>query len=292
MDVRVKAAWVSVLFNAILVVFKLLVGIIIGSVSVIAEAVHSAVDLLASFIALFAVKKSSQPADHEHPYGHGKIENISGTIEALLIFGAAIVIIWEAAKKIISGSVVTDMGWGIAVMGLSTVVNILISWYVFRAARQEQSIALEADAMHHWTDVWTSAGVMVGLVLIYFFKQPIIDPIAAILVALLIVKAAWDLTRNSFLPLLDTSLSRDELIIIEKTLDEYTNEYISYHNLRSRKSGRDVYIDLHLVTYPDRSIECVHNLCDLIEARIEELIPYSEVLIHVEPALEHELNKA
>lgn len=292
MDIRVKAAWVSVLFNSILVAFKLFVGIIVGSVSVIAEAVHSAVDLLASFIALFAVKTASQPADTEHPYGHGKIENISGTIEALLIFFAAIVIIWEAVEKIKQGTILADMGWGIAVMALSTVVNIFISWYVFRAARKEHSIALEADAMHHWTDVWTSFGVMGGLVLIYFFKQPIIDPIAAILVALLIIKAAWDLTRDSFLPLLDTSLSGDELMKIEQTLEDYTDEYISYHNLRSRKSGRDVYIDLHLVTYPDRSIECVHNLCDMIEARIEELIPYSEVLIHVEPGYQEDFSQA
>ncbi len=284
MDVRVKAAWVSVACNGILVLFKLLVGFLIGSVSVIAEAIHSLVDLLASFIALFAVRQASKPADAEHPYGHGKVENVSGTIEALLIFVAAVFIIKESIAKILHGGVLMDTGWGIAVMALSTIVNIIISWYVFKAARQENSIALEADAMHHWTDVWTSVGVMVGLILIHFVNKPIIDPVVAILVAGLIVKAAWDLTRESFSPLLDTSLGKEDLDKVEQVLDLYGHGFTSYHNLRTRQSGRNVYIDLHLVALPNSPIEEIHDLCDLIEARIEELIPYSDVLIHVEPA--------
>jgi len=256
----------------------------IGSISVISEAIHSGNDLLASFIALFSVKTSTKPPDKQHPYGHGKIENISGTIEAILIFVAAIMIITEAIKKILHGGELMDTGWGIVVMGLAAVINYAISTYLLKVGRKTNSIALEADGMHLRTDVYTSLGVFIGLILIKITGEHLIDPIAAMLVAVIIIKAAYDLTKKAFMPLLDAAITPDNLRLLEAILDEYNSSFIEYHELRTRQAGRESYIDLHLVINPYHSIQEAHDLCDAIEARIESAILYSHVMIHVEPA--------
>lgn len=284
MDSRVKAAWVSVFSNTALMSSKFIVGISIGSISVISEAIHSANDLLASFIALFAVKKSSDPPDEKHPYGHGKIENVSGTIEALLIFIAAAMILNEAIKKITQGAQIEALGWGIAVMGASAAINWMVSAYLLKVAHETDSIALEADGMHLRTDVYTSLGVFVGLILIHFTGWNIIDPIAAIFVALLIIKAAYELTKKAFMPLVDIALEPESINRIEEILAEEDTHYLEYHALRTRKAGRETHIDLHLVINAEKSIQEAHDLCDRIELRIKNEIPFSHVLIHVEPA--------
>lgn len=284
MDVKTKAAWLSVLSNAVLMSGKFIVGFMIGSISVISEAIHSANDLLASFIALFAVQRSSKPPDKEHPYGHGKIENISGTIEALLIFVAALMIVKEAVEKILHGGEMMDTTWGIVVMGVSAGVNFLVSGYLLKVGRETDSVALEADGMHLKTDVLTSAGVFIGLILIKITGIKIIDPIAAMLVAVLIFKAAYDLTKKAFMPLIDTALDDDKLLAVQSILSEHSHDFIEYHELRTRKAGRDSHIDLHLVISPDKSVQEAHELCDVIEEKIESCISHSHVLIHVEPA--------
>ncbi len=285
MEPTVKAAWLSVLSNTFLVITKLVVGLMIGSVSVISEAIHSGNDLLASFIALFAVKNSTKPADTKHNFGHGKIENVSGTIEALLIFIAAGMIIKEAIHKIQVGGSVETVGWGIVVMGISAGLNIFVSAYLMKIAKQTGSIALEADAMHLKTDVYTSLGVLCGLVLLKITGWSLIDPISAILVALLIIKAAYDLTRKAFMPLIDVSLSKQDMEILIAVLEECKMDYISYHDLRTRAAGRESHIDLHLVTRPEMSVLEMHEVCDRIEEKIQTAIPHTTVLIHVEPYL-------
>ncbi|MGE5391435.1 MAG: cation diffusion facilitator family transporter [Deltaproteobacteria bacterium] len=284
MDVRVKAAWISVFSNTFLTVGKLVIGLMIGSISVISEAIHSGNDLLASFIALFSVKTSTKPPDEQHPYGHGKIENISGTIEAILIFVAAIMIITEAIKKILHGGQLMETGWGIVIMGVAAAINYVISTYLLRVGRKTHSVALEADGMHLRTDVYTSLGVFIGLILIKITGEQLIDPIAAMLVALIIIKAAYELTKKALRPLLDAAIAPDNLRLIEVILEEYNSSFIEYHELRTRQAGRDSYIDLHLVINPHHSIQEAHDLCDAIEARIESAIMHSHVMIHVEPA--------
>jgi cation diffusion facilitator family transporter len=184
MDIKVKAAGLSVASNIALTAGKLVVGSIIGSVSVISEAIHSANDLLASFIALWAVRKSAQPPDQEHPYGHGKVENIAGTIEAVLIFIAAVFIISESIEKIRQGGEILEPGWGMLVMAVSAGLNFMVSSYLLKVGKEQDSVALEADGVHLRTDVYTSLGVMAGLGLIQLSGYWILDPIIAILVLL------------------------------------------------------------------------------------------------------------
>jgi len=283
MEPRAKAALLSVISNIILMTGKFIIGFMIGSVSVISEAIHSANDLLASFIALFAVKSSAKPPDKEHPYGHGKIENISGTLEAMLIFIAAGLIIKEAVEKLIHGGGTVEPGWGMLIMGGSALMNLIVSHYLLKVSRETNSIALEADGIHLRTDVYTSLGVFIGLLLIKITGYQIIDPIVAILVALLIIKAGCELINKAFMPLLDIIMDEDTLEVVTSILDEYSDKFIEYHELRGRRAGRDIHIDMHLVVSPELSIQEAHDICDLIESRIEQEIAYSNVLIHVEP---------
>src|SRR5512142_2540278 len=159
-----RAASVSVLSNTALVVGKLIVGLLIGSVSVLSEAIHSGIDLVAALIAWWAVRASSAPADDEHPFGHGKLENLSGAIEALLILVAAVWIVIESVQKLVHPTPVEGVGLGIAIMGISSVANLFVSNWLMKVGRQTDSVALVADAWHLRTDVYTSFGVMFGLV--------------------------------------------------------------------------------------------------------------------------------
>jgi cation diffusion facilitator family transporter len=281
----------SVISNTILVIIKLVVGVLIGSVSVISESIHSGVDLLAAAIALFAVKTSGKPADSDHPFGHGKVENISGTIEAILIFGAAAWIIYEAIHKLLRPSPLETLGWGIAVMLISSVANYLISRKLMQVGTETDSVALIADAWHLRTDVYTSAGVMVGLGCIWLgtilfpsVSLEWIDPVAAMLVALLIIKAAYDLTLQSGRDLLDTSLPASEESIIRDSVAQFSHSTTDMHHLRTRKAGSRRFIEFHLRVDPQMSIENAHKLSHSVAALIEERLPGAAVNIHLEPA--------
>ncbi len=288
--IKTRTAALSVLSNTVLVIIKLVVGTVIGSVSVISEAIHSGVDLIAAAIALVAVRKSGKPGDEGHPYGHGKVENIAGTVEAILIFLAAGWIIYEAVHKLVSPSPMEEVSWGIAVMAFSALANFIVSHVLFRVGEKTDSIALRADGMHLRTDVYTSAGVMAGL-LIYkaagsFFPGVSlwwIDPVAAIAVALLIVKAAWELTIESSRDLLDSRLpANDEAVVMQEIESIYPNAY-GYHHLRSRKSGPYRFFDFHLMVPPGTSMESAHVTSDILKQRIGERLPETMVEIHLEP---------
>jgi len=288
-DEKAKVAALSVFSNVTLVILKMIAGILTGSVSIISEAIHSGLDLLAAIIAFTSVRIAARPPDHEHRYGHGKIENISGTIEALLIFVAAIWILAEAYKKIIYGGEVHTLGIGVIIMAVASLANWFISNLLMKTAIKTESVALEADAMHLRTDVFTSMGVLVGLGVIAITKIQILDPIIAILVALLITKAAWDITVKSFSPLLDAALPTHEEEQIREALELIIPEgLVGFHELRTRRAGSERYVDMHLVVPRDMSIAHVHNLCDLVELKINERLPMVSVLVHAEPCADED----
>mgnify|MGYP001252687305 CR=1 FL=1 len=285
-----RVALLSVASNSSLVAMKLAIGILINSVSVISEAIHSAVDLVAALIAFFAVRTSAKPEDRRHAFGHGKIENISGTIEAVLIFFAAGWIIYEAVEKLKNPQHLEQAGWGIIVMSASVAANFFVSHMLFKVGTETESIALKADAWHLRTDVWTSFGVMAGLA-IYWSGRLLfphinlswIDPVAAIIVALLIIKAAYDLTRESVRDLLDARLTREDEDLIDRYVTEQHPRVLSYHKLRTRKSGSQRFYEFHLVVAPEMSVQESHEIGDRIVARVKEHYPDAKVVIHVEP---------
>jgi len=287
MNKKTRIASLSVLSNLLLIAMKLSIGIISGSVSIISEAIHSTMDLLASIIAFFSVKVSDKPADYKHPYGHGKIENISGVIEAVLIFIAAGWIIFEAVRKLTTENKIESLGLASLVMFISAGVNIYVSRKLYKVAKETDSIALEADALHLKTDVFTSFGVGAGLILIWATGWHFFDPIIAIIVALFIIKESYELLNRAYSPLLDTSLSKKELETIENILK---NNHVSYHQLKSRKSGNYKFVELHVEMPPDTLLEDVHKKCDAIEDALKGVVSFLDVQIHVEPLNIHENN--
>ena len=287
---KVRAAIVSVVSNSGLVVAKLVIGLVIGSVSVTSEAIHSGVDLAAALIAWFAVRTAGKPADEDHPYGHGKVENVSGTIEALLIFAAAGWIIFEAMHKLTDPQPMENVGLGAVVMGVSSVVNILVSRHLFKVGSETDSVALQADAWHLRTDVYTSAGVMFGLALIWtgklFFPSTSldwVDPVAAIAVAALILKAAYDLTKQSAKDLLDAKLPTQEEKWIRDRIRSRLPTVVGYHDLRTRKAGSKRFVEFHMVVSPDMTVKNSHALITELADEIRTRFPESSVLIHVDP---------
>jgi cation diffusion facilitator family transporter len=287
-----RVAWLSVLSNVTLVVLKLIVGIAIMSVSVISEAIHSGMDLLAAVIALVAVKNAGVPPDRDHPYGHGKIENLSGTIEAFLIFVAALGIIWQAVLKLLGhGEELKDVGVGVAVMGVSMVANYIVSHMLFKVGKETDSMALQADAWHLRTDVWTSMGVMGGLAVIgvgeRFLPSSInlhwIDPVTAIAVALLIIRAAWDLTRDAARDLMDASLPEAEERWINDYLKRLAPTVLGMHRLRTRKSGSSRFVEFHIQVEPAMTVADSHEITDRIGGDIAARFPGTTVTVHVEP---------
>ncbi len=286
---KTHAAAISVASNAALVVGKVVIGLLTGSVSVISEAIHSGIDLVAAAIALFAVRTANRPADKDHPYGHGKIENLSGTIEAILILLAAAWIIYEAVHKLIASSPIEMPGLGIAVMAVSALANYFVSRMLFRVGKETDSIALQADAWHLRTDVWTSVGVMLGLAVILLsrwllpsFSIGWLDPVAAIAVALLIIKAAWDLTRQSMRDVMDTSLPDDEQRWISEHVRSVTG-VCGFHALRTRKAGPQRFVDLHLQVDPNLTVDVSHRLVHAIGDAIKARFGNASVTVHVEP---------
>jgi len=280
-----SVARLSIYSNTLLLVIKLAVGFFLGSISVLSEALHSGIDLLAAVIANYSVKKAGQPADDEHKFGHGKFENVSGTVEAFLILIAAIIILYKAVEKIVlGGRMETEfIGIGIIVMGISAAVNFYVSRRIMAVAKKAESIALEADAYHLTTDVYTSLGVFIGLVLIRLTGNSIFDPVMAIIVGIIILKASYDLTRRSVSGIMDVKLSDTEEEIIKSIIHDHYSQYAEYHDLRSRMSGAERFVDLHLVVPKNQNVADAHDFCDHLEKEIKEKIPNLSILIHIEP---------
>ena len=279
-SIKTRTARLSVLSNSLLIILKVVVGVVSGSVSILSEAIHSSIDLVAAVIAFFAVKVSGNPADDRHPFGHGKVENVSGVIEALLIFIASAWIIYEAIGRFLHPGETEALGLGVLVMAISAVVNIFVSRRLYKVAKMTDSVALEADALHLKTDVITSAGVAVGLGLIWLTGWHVLDPVIALLVAVIIIYESWMLLRKAFSPLLDTALSQGEMTKLTSILEEME---VQYHDLRTRAAGHQRFVEFHLDVPAHETIETIHRQCDLIEARLEHEFRDISVIIHPEP---------
>ena len=283
-----KVALLSVLSNSVLIILKVTAGVLSGSISIISEAIHSGMDLIASLIAFFSVTRSSKPADKEHPYGHGKIENISGAVEGLLIFVAAGMIIFEAIKKMFETTEIEQAHSAIAVMLTSAIVNFFVSRKLYKTSKEEDSMALAADALHLKTDVYTSLGVSLGILLIELTGLRILDSIVAILVALLIIKEAWELCSNAVEYLIDVKLTDEEENEIEAIIKTHSGRIIDYHKLKTRKSGTKRHIDFHITLDPDLSVKEAHDIIGCFKKDIGERFPGARVNVHIDPYRENE----
>ncbi len=280
------AAFVSVVSNISLIVLKIIAGLITGSVSIISEALHSLADLLASFIAFFSVIKSSEPEDDDHPFGHGKYEDMAGFIEAILIILTALYILYIAVEKLIKAGQnhYFETNLGIMIMLFSTFVNFCVSKYLFYTAKKTDSIALLTDAEHLSMDVYSSFAILLGLVAVKYTGLYILDPIFAIIVGAIILRTGLSLTKQASNNLLDGALPAKDKDLIKHTLESFkTRGLMGVKSTKTSKSGSKKVIQLVIFLPCKMSLLDTHTLCDEIEHSIEEQFSNASVIIHAEP---------
>jgi len=266
-----------------LIIFKVVVSWLTGSISVLAQTTDSLLDLLAGIITFTAIRIADKPADAEHPYGHGKAEDIAGVAQGVLIFIAGGLIIYSSIDRIIKGYSMELVESGIVMMVVSIVVSIFLSRHLLRVSRSTGSVALEANAHNIAADVYSASAVLVGLAMVRFTGLNIIDSVIAIGVAIYILKVALDTIRKPISGLLDEKLPSSKQAIIEASLMKRSYEVSGFHSVRTRRAGSRSYIDLHLVMAKDISLEQAHQICDQIEDEIQSVLSEASVTIHVEP---------
>lgn len=278
-----RAAVLSVVVTALLAVAELSVGVYSGALSVIANGVQSAIDLLAAVTAWVAVRQAAKPPDAEHRYGHGKVESLLAAVQALLIWLTCGLIAYEAIKKWQGGGAVTHPPAAIAVMALSATVGWLTARYLFAVAHRTQSLALQADAWHLQADAGAALSVLVGLTVLALTGWQFLDALLALGVAAVIAKSGFELLQQATHHLLDTALPPDEEAAIQSVLRAHAERFINAHRLRTRRAGNRRYVDLHLVVPDAMTVAEAHHLCDAIEGAIRRILPGTDVTIHVEP---------
>jgi cation diffusion facilitator family transporter len=282
---KTRAAALSIASNTLLIALKITAGVITGSVAILTEAAHSSIDLLASIIAFFSLRKAAEPADESHPYGHAKLENLAAAIEGMLILVGAAVIVFESIRRLATGAEVNTIGLGIAVIGVSALANFAVSRYLYRQARATDSPALEGDAAHLRTDAWTSVGVLVGLSLVAITGIDALDSITALVVAGAIVAAGVRLVTSSSRVLVDEALPDEELDAVRAIIGRHEGgEVLGFHALRARRAGSRRYIDMHVQFRHGTSLERAHELAHELQSEIRgRLGGGADVLIHLEP---------
>jgi len=266
-----------------LVILKFLIAFLTGSISIFAQAADSFLDVIAVLIVFFSIRISIKPADEEHPFGHGKIESISAVAQAILIFTAGGLIIYSAINRIISEETVELTEAGMGVMAVSIIASILLSRHLLKVSKATDSLAIEAIGHNIAADVYSAAGVLVGLVVIRITGFVILDPIIALIVSIIILKSAYNIIRKSFHGLMDTRLPGAEEKEIASCLKEHSEQLVGFHKLRTRKAGNQRFIDLHLIMPKDASVEEAHRVCDHLEQDLEDRLTNTNVTIHIEP---------
>jgi cation diffusion facilitator family transporter len=278
------ASRLSVVVVVGLVILKVAVGIVTGSLGVLAQAVDSFMDLFAVTITFLALRIAARPADSEHPFGHGKAENIAAIIQAGLIFLAGGTIIYTAFRRAEGHAPLEMTGAGIAVMAISVIASILLSRYLRKVARREESLALAANADNIAADVYSAAAVLIGLVIVQVTGWDFVDDILGGVVGLFILKVGVDVLRSSFGGLVDVKLPEEEEAAIRAAITEHAGvEVVGFHKLRTRKAGSHRYIDVHLVMPRYVDLRTAHQMCDHLEIDIRQRLVRTDVTIHVEP---------
>lgn len=279
-----RAALLSIVSNTLLILLKVVAGTITGSVAILTEAMHSAIDLIASLVAYFSIRKADEPADDSHPYGHEKLENLAAAIEGMLILVGSGVIAFEAIRRLAVGGKVQHLGFGIAVVAISIVVNLAVSSVLVRRAREHDSPALEGDAAHLHADAGTSLAVLAGLVLVQVTGAVWLDAAVALLVAGAIVVAGVRLLMRSSRVLVDEALPADELEQIRAVVTTFGPRGVAgFHQLRARRAGGRRHVDMHVQFRSGTTLEDAHAIAHALQDAIAERIPRVDVLIHLEP---------
>lgn len=277
-----RFAWLSILAAILTIALKTAAYLFTGSVGLLSDALESLVNLVAAIIALITLTVAEKPADDEHAYGHSKAEYFSSGVEGALILLAAGAIIWTAIPRLLAPQPLEQMGLGLGVSMLASAINFGVARILMRAARNHNSITLEASAQHLMTDVWTSLGVLAAIGLVSFTGWIRLDPVIAILVACNIVWTGVQLLRRSVSGLMDVAIPADELARVEQVLQRYRDEGIHFHALRTRQAGARQFVSVHVLVPGDWTVRRGHQLVDKIEADIRDVLPSGHVFTHLE----------
>jgi cation diffusion facilitator family transporter len=281
---KTRAAGLSIVSNTLLIILKVGAGVVTGSIALITEAIHSAVDLVASVVAYFSVRKAEEPADEDHLYGHAKVENLAAALEGVLIVLGAAVIIFESVRRLADPPELDSLGIGIGVIAFSVVVNLAVSTWLYRQAHATESPALEGDAAHLRTDALTSLGVLVGLIVVEATGIEALDPAVALVVACAIIFSGIRIVTRSSRVLVDEALPPHELEEIRAAIESNgAAEVHGFHKLRARRAGSRRYIDLHVQFKRGTTLERAHALSHDLSASISARVRGADVLIHLEP---------
>jgi cation diffusion facilitator family transporter len=265
------------------IALKACAWLLTGSVGFLSDAAESIINLVGALVALIAVRVSVRPPDDDHAYGHEKAEYLSAGAEGALILAAAVGIAWVAVARLVDPQPLSDVGVGVAVSAVAAGLNLIVAKLLIRVGREQRSITLEADGRHLMTDVWTSVGVVGGIVAVVLTGWERLDPIIALLVALNIVRTGVQLLGRSAGGLMDHALGPAEQAEIQAVLDAHREDGVEFHALRTRQAGRRAFVSLHLLVPGAWTVQQGHDLAERVERDLRERLPYATVFTHVEP---------
>lgn len=278
-----RFAWISIGTAVLTIGLKLIAYLLTGSVGILSDALESVVNLVTGLITLIAVSVAIQPPDSEHTFGHSKAEYFSSGAEGSLILVAAIIIIFTSVNRLIQPQPIQQIDIGLFVALTAAIINLVAAQILFRVGSQYQSVALKASAQHLMTDVWTTAAVVIGVFIAFFTEWHQLDPLIALVVALRIMVAGWRLVSEAVLGLMDTALPKDEVAQIEKILQGYEKMNVTFHALRTRQSGRQRFVTVHIQVPGGWTVQKGHTLMEKIEGEIRHVLSPVSIVTHLEP---------
>jgi len=280
----VRMMALSVVAAIVTIALKLLAAAITGSVGFLSDAMESIVNLAAALVGLWAVRLAATPPDLGHHFGHGKAEYLSAAVEGTLIFVAAGAIVWTSVGRLLDPVPLEQPGVGLVLSTVASLVNLGVGTALLRVGRRERSIALVADGRHLLTDVVTSAGVLVGIALVAIFEWEVLDPVVALLVGVNILVTGWALLGRSVTGLLDAAIPPDEAARVEELLRAYRDECpVDFHALRTRESGRQRFVYVHLLVPDEWTVKRGHDLAERLSTDIARVLPGARSFVHIEP---------
>ncbi len=280
---KTTATVVSISVAIFLTLLKTFFGVMSGSLAIIASAVDSILDIISSSINYYAIKKSEEPPDDKHPFGHGKFESLAAFIQSLIIMLSGGFILYKAYLKIAHNQKVSDLSQGIYTMIISLIVTFVLVLYLKKIAKSENSSVLKADALHYEIDLFTNLGILISLFLIKFTKIHLIDAIISIIISIYIIYEALKLAIDVSKDLLDTEIDPEIKEQILEILNEFDEFHLDFHNLRTRKAGSKMFVDFHLTLCQNISLREAHLITEKIEKTIKNKIENIDVIIHIDP---------
>lgn len=279
----IRVISVSIAAAVLTIAMKTVAWLLTGSIGLLSDAAESVVNLVAALVALIVILWSTRPPDEDHAYGHEKADYLSAGFEGGLILLAAVTIAYAAVGRLIDPAPLSAVGAGLAISVAASVVNLVVGRFLISTGREEQSIAVESDGRHLMTDVWTSAGVIVGVGLVYLTGWDRLDPIIALLVAANIVRTGVSLMRRSMSGLMDKALEDHELLAVTTVLDGHAGENIQFHALRTRRAGRRAFVSVHVLVPGSWTVQRGHDFAEGIEEELRGVFDQVAVFTHLEP---------